>query len=139
MSHTDTICSRLESLRTRMRALGIDALIIPRADEYLGEYIPERNERLLWTSGFSGSAGTVIVLLDGAAIFVDGRYTVQVRQQVPPICSPMRTCRKSAPRSGWVRSPARASASAMIRGCTPAPGPSRPLSSSNRVAPNWWR
>jgi Xaa-Pro aminopeptidase len=82
MSSTDTIRSRLEALRERMRTLGIDALIIPRADEYLGEYIPERNERLLWASGFSGSAGTMIVLLDGAAIFVDGRYTVQVRQQV---------------------------------------------------------
>jgi Xaa-Pro aminopeptidase len=82
MSFTDNIRSRLEALRERMRTLGIDALIIPRADEYLGEYIPERNERLLWASGFSGSAGTMIVLLDGAAIFVDGRYTVQVRQQV---------------------------------------------------------
>ena len=66
-----------------MASLGLDALIIPRADEYLGEYIPERNERLRWISGFTGSAGVVIVLQDRAVIFVDGRYTVQVRKQVP--------------------------------------------------------
>jgi Xaa-Pro aminopeptidase len=66
-----------------MSSQGLDALIIPRADEYLGEYIPERNERLRWISGFTGSAGVVIVLQDRAVIFVDGRYTVQVRKQVP--------------------------------------------------------
>ncbi|MFM7785506.1 MAG: aminopeptidase P family protein [Gammaproteobacteria bacterium] len=83
MPTIETLCARLAALRARMHAAGIDALIVPRADEYLGEYIPERNERLLWVSGFSGSAGTVIVLQDSAAIFVDGRYTVQVRQQTP--------------------------------------------------------
>ena len=81
---TDTIRSRLAALRERMRSLDIDALIIPRADEYLGEYLPVHNERLLWATGFSGSAGVAIVLADAAAIFVDGRYTVQVRQQVDP-------------------------------------------------------
>jgi Xaa-Pro aminopeptidase len=83
MPTIETLTGRLTSLRERMHEAGIDALIVPRADEYLGEYIPERNERLLWVSGFSGSAGTVIVLQDSAAIFVDGRYTVQVRQQTP--------------------------------------------------------
>ena len=73
---------RLACVRQQMNARGLDALIIPRADEYLGEYIPERNERMRWISGFTGSAGVVIVLADRAAIFVDGRYTVQVRKQV---------------------------------------------------------
>ena len=77
-----TISARLQALRAQMAEAGLAALIIPRADEYLGEYIPEHNERLLWASGFTGSAGVVIVLRDTAAIFVDGRYTVQVRQQV---------------------------------------------------------
>ena len=77
------IAKRLAKVRQHMSSLGLDALIIPRADEYLGEYIPERNERLRWISGFTGSAGVVIVLLDRAMIFVDGRYTVQVRKQVP--------------------------------------------------------
>ena len=61
----------------------LSAYIVPRADEYLGEYVPPQNERLQWISGFTGSAGAVIVLQESAAIFVDGRYTIQVRQQVP--------------------------------------------------------
>ena len=77
------ISNRLEALRSRMADIGLDALVVPRADEYLGEYVPGHNERLRWVSGFTGSAGVVIVLRDSAAIFVDGRYTVQVRQQVP--------------------------------------------------------
>ena len=77
-----TISARLQALRAQMAEADLAALIIPRADEYLGEYIPEHNDRLRWASGFTGSAGVVIVLPDAAAIFVDGRYTVQVRQQV---------------------------------------------------------
>jgi Xaa-Pro aminopeptidase len=77
-----TIQQRLNTVRSLMAESGYDALIVPRADEYLGEYIPAHNERLLWVSGFTGSAGLVIILKDKAAIFVDGRYTVQVRQQV---------------------------------------------------------
>jgi len=66
-----------------MAGANYDALFVPRADEYLGEYIPAHKERLCWVSGFSGSAGMVLVLREQAAIFVDGRYTVQVRAQVP--------------------------------------------------------
>lgn len=65
-----------------MAAASLDALIVPRADEYLGEYIPALNERLHWLTGFTGSAGVAIVLSEAAALFVDGRYTVQVREQV---------------------------------------------------------
>ncbi len=75
---------RLQRLRRHMAEVGVDALLVPRADEYLGEYIPERNERLHWLTGFTGSAGIAIVLRERAALFVDGRYTVQVRQQVDP-------------------------------------------------------
>ncbi len=80
---TTLIAARLAAVRVEMRTQGIDALVVPRADEYLGEYIPQHNERLRWLSGFTGSAGAVIVMENRAAIFVDGRYTVQVRQQVP--------------------------------------------------------
>ena len=76
------IADRLAAVRKLMADAGYDALIVPRADEYLGEYIPAHNERLLWISGFTGSAGAVVVLRDRAAIFVDGRYTVQVRNEV---------------------------------------------------------
>lgn len=79
---TQTIASRLDAVRSEMAKDNLDAFIIPRADEYLGEYVPERNERLEWISKFTGSAGMVIVLKDSAVIFVDGRYTVQVKLQV---------------------------------------------------------
>ncbi|MDH5171971.1 MAG: aminopeptidase P family protein [Gammaproteobacteria bacterium] len=78
----NVIAGRLEAVREQMRAAGYQALVVPRADEYLGEYIPAHNERLRWLSGFTGSAGFVIVTLERAAIFVDGRYTVQVRREV---------------------------------------------------------
>lgn len=77
-----TTATRLGAIRALMAERGYDAFIIPRADEHLGEYIPAHHERLHWVSGFTGSAGLVIVLPQTAAIFVDGRYTVQVRQQV---------------------------------------------------------
>jgi Xaa-Pro aminopeptidase len=76
------IADRLDAVRSCMAQRGYDALIVPRADEYLGEYIPAHNERLRWVSDFTGSAGVVIVLRERAAIFVDGRYTVQVRNEV---------------------------------------------------------
>lgn len=73
----------LAAVRQLMAAADYDALVVPRADEYLGEYIPEHKERLRWISGFTGSAGMAVILRERAAIFVDGRYTVQVRQEVP--------------------------------------------------------
>jgi Xaa-Pro aminopeptidase len=80
---TEIVARRLDAIRAEMKKVDLDAFIVPRADEYLGEYVPERNERLQWASGFTGSAGLVVVLADSAAVFVDGRYTIQVRQQVP--------------------------------------------------------
>lgn len=74
---------RIEQLRLWLAQQNFDALIIPHEDEFLGEYIPEHNERLLWATGFTGSAGAAVITQDKAAIFVDGRYTVQVRKQVP--------------------------------------------------------
>ncbi len=73
---------RIAQLRAYLAAKGIDGFIVPRADEHQGEYVPARAERLAWLTGFTGSAGAVVVLQDHAAIFVDGRYTIQVRQQV---------------------------------------------------------
>ena len=81
---TNPFGGRLKALREQLQQSGYDALVVPRSDEYLGEYIPAHNERLRWISGFTGSAGTLVVTLEKAAIFVDGRYTVQVRQQVDP-------------------------------------------------------
>ena len=72
----------IEQIREWMISQNLDAFIIPHEDEYLSEYIPPQNERLDWVSGFNGSAGVAVVLSEKAAIFVDGRYTVQVRNQV---------------------------------------------------------
>ncbi|NQX90420.1 MAG: aminopeptidase P family N-terminal domain-containing protein, partial [Halioglobus sp.] len=74
--------SPLFAVRREMAIANIDALFVPRADEYLGEYIPRHSERLQWLTGFTGSAGLALILADRAAIFVDGRYTVQVRDEV---------------------------------------------------------
>ncbi|WOJ98421.1 aminopeptidase P family protein [Congregibacter brevis] len=74
--------ANLACLREELSARGVDAFCIPRADEYLGEYIPAHNERLQWLTGFTGSAGMAVVMATDAAIFTDGRYTVQVRRQV---------------------------------------------------------
>lgn len=73
---------RAAKLRAELKARGLDGFIIPRADEHQGEYVPPHAERLRWLTGFSGSAGLAIVLQDKAAIFIDGRYTLQVRYQV---------------------------------------------------------
>lgn len=79
---SNKIANRLAAIRSELAKANLDAFIIPRADEYLGEYVPEHNERLYWATDFTGSAGMAIVLKDKAAIFTDGRYTVQVRLQV---------------------------------------------------------
>jgi len=72
----------LKLLRAELKARGLDGFVIPRTDEHQNEYVPASSERLAWLTGFMGSWGMAVVLADTAAIFVDGRYTVQVREQV---------------------------------------------------------
>ncbi len=74
--------NRLAALREELKKRGLDGFIVPISDEHMSEYVGEYAERLAWLTGFGGSAGTVVVLADTAAIFVDGRYTEQVRDQV---------------------------------------------------------
>ena len=74
---------RLTAIRQWLAQHNIDALLVPHEDEYLGEYVPAHNERLHWLTGFTGSAGAAVITQEKAAIFVDGRYTVQVTKQVP--------------------------------------------------------
>ncbi|HHX8527674.1 TPA: aminopeptidase P family protein [Vibrio diabolicus] len=80
--HNETL-SRVNAIREWLIQHNIDALLVPHEDEYLGEYVPAHNERLHWLTGFTGSAGAAVITKDKAAIFVDGRYTVQVTKQVP--------------------------------------------------------
>ena len=74
--------TRLGRLREELAAQGLDGFIVPRADEHQGEYVPPRGQRLTWLTGFTGSAGVAIVLRNRAALFVDGRYTLQAAVQV---------------------------------------------------------
>ena len=73
---------RLEAVRREMANQKLDGFVVPRTDEYQGEYIPARANRLEWITGFTGSAGAGVVGMDHAAVFVDGRYTLQVQSQV---------------------------------------------------------
>ncbi len=73
---------RLEALRAELRRRSLTGFVIPRTDEYHGEYVPLRAERLRWLTAFSGSAGLAVVLEGRAAVFTDGRYTLQLREQI---------------------------------------------------------
>jgi Xaa-Pro aminopeptidase len=74
--------SRVAALRALLKLRGLDGFIVPRADRFQNEYVPPCAERLAWLTGFTGSAGLAIVLADRAVIFVDGRYQVQVQDEV---------------------------------------------------------
>ena len=74
--------ARLDALRKELARQGLDGFVVPISDEHMSEYVGAYAQRLAWLTGFGGSAGTAAVLKDKAAIFVDGRYTVQVRDQV---------------------------------------------------------
>jgi len=74
--------ARVAALRAELKRRGLDGFVVPRADRFQNEYVPPSDERLAWLTGFTGSAGAAIVLADRAAIFVDGRYQVQVREEV---------------------------------------------------------
>src|SRR5271165_4832207 len=68
-------------IRRKMAEQDLDGFLVPHEDEHQNEYLPAANDRLAWATGFTGSAGAAVVLKDKAAVFVDGRYTLQVRQQ----------------------------------------------------------
>jgi len=76
--------ARIAEVRERMAANGLAAYLVPRSDEFQGEYVAAYAERLRWLTGFTGSAGLLIVTMSKAVLFVDGRYTVQVRAQTDP-------------------------------------------------------
>ena len=73
---------RLAALREALKEEGLDGFLVPKADEHQSEYVPKSEERFAWLTGFTGSAGLCVVLPEVAAVFVDGRYTLQVREEV---------------------------------------------------------
>src|SRR5215468_2339400 len=76
------LAARLKSLREELARRKLTAFVVPRADQQQNEYVAPSEERLAWLTGFTGSAGVAIVLIKEAAVFVDGRYTLQAGQQV---------------------------------------------------------
>lgn len=93
--------ARLDAVRSSMNAQGLDGFIVPQADPHMGEYIPARHQRLAWLTGFSGSAGVALLHKDAAALFVDGRYTIQAAQEIDSNCIEARHFQKP-PAKEWL-------------------------------------
>ena len=93
--------ARLTALRAELAARGLAGFVVPRADEHQNEYVPPGAERLMWLTGFSGSAGLAIALADQAALFVDGRYTLQAPAQVDGAVFAVKHVVNEPP-SGWI-------------------------------------
>ncbi len=102
VSERQQSASRISALRIELKKQNLDGFIIPHADEFQGEYLPAYAERLAWLTGFTGSAGSAIVLADKAAIFVDGRYTIQVAEQTDDKIIKALDSAETAP-DKWVR------------------------------------
>src|SRR5580692_10396877 len=76
------LSARLSAFREELTKRNLSGFVVPRADQQQNEYVPPSEERLAWLTGFTGSAGLAIVLAREAAVFVDGRYTLQAAKQV---------------------------------------------------------
>jgi Xaa-Pro aminopeptidase len=92
---------RLQALRAELKRENLDGFIVPRADEHQNEYVPKCAERLAWLTGFTGSAGTAVVLRDKATLFVDGRYTLQAANEVDTDLFAIIDITKTSP-SSWL-------------------------------------
>lgn len=93
---------RIADLRALLKQEGLDGFLVPRADEHQGEYVPAGAERLRWLTGFSGSAGVALVLPGTAHLFVDGRYTLQARDQTDPSIFKIESLIETPP-AKWIR------------------------------------
>src|SRR4051812_4384932 len=78
------VAQRVAALRAELKRRHLDGFIVPHADRHQSEYLPPSEERLAWLTGFTGSAGSAIVLADRAVLFTDGRYLLQARGQTDP-------------------------------------------------------
>ena len=92
---------RISALRTALKQRGLDGFLVPRADRHQNEYVPESEERIAWLTGFTGSAGFLIILADKAVLFTDGRYTLQAREQTDPAIFTLVNSVETAP-SAWM-------------------------------------
>jgi Xaa-Pro aminopeptidase len=96
-----TVRPRIAALRRWMAAEGLAGFVVPRSDQHQGEYVPACDERLAWATGFTGSAGSAVVLVDKAALIVDGRYTLQSAAQTDTtVVTPVQMAAQSE--SAWI-------------------------------------
>lgn len=93
---------KLQLLRGELAQRGLQGYLVPRADEWQGEYVPARAERLSWLTGFTGSAGTAAVLDDKALVLSDSRYTLQMGEQVDAALFDCVTVSAKANLTGWL-------------------------------------
>jgi Xaa-Pro aminopeptidase len=96
-----TCAPRLAALRAELARRGLDGFVVPHSDQHMGEYLPAFAERLAWLTSFTGSAGAAVVLTDKAAVFVDGRYTLQVARQTDTSLFEPRDLVAEGPQ-GWI-------------------------------------
>src|SRR5262249_35728776 len=101
--------TNLPLVRAELSRLGLDGFLVPHEDEFQNEYLPSANDRLAWLTGFTGSAGAAAVLMDKAAVFAAGRYTIQVRAQTDGSVFEPQDFRAGAVAS-WVMASAKAGA-----------------------------
>ena len=101
VSDAATCALRLAALRAELHKRGLDGFVVPHSDEHQSEYLPARAERLAWLTAFTGSAGAAVVLKDKAAVFTDGRYTLQVRRQTDTALFEPRDLVAEGPQ-GWI-------------------------------------
>ena len=137
-----TYADRLQPCASNCKRDRLDGFVVPLTDEHMSEYVGAYAQRLAWLTGFQGSAGTAVVLPQEAAIFTDGRYTLQVREQVVgrPLAISVACRRPASPAWLGEHAPRGRRASAMIRGCTPrALGRGSDARRSPSRAPSWWR
>jgi Xaa-Pro aminopeptidase len=96
------VAERLARLRRELARQGVQGLILPLTDEHRSEYLPAASRRLTWLTGFTGSAGLCIVLPERAALFVDGRYTLQAKAEIDPDLFEPRHVTEHPP-AGWIK------------------------------------
>jgi Xaa-Pro aminopeptidase len=110
---------RLKMLRQSMAEAGVDILLVPRTDAQQNEYLQERDERLAWLTGFTGSAGFAVIAHDKAALFIDGRYTLQAARQVDAQAYNLLQVPQNKP-SDWIKALHKDSAGELTIGFDPS-------------------
>ncbi len=130
----------LIALRAELAGIGLNGFLLATGDEHITEYPAAYAKRLAWLTGFKGSTGSAAVLMDRAALFVDGRY---IGRGAPPgrrrLLSDRTCATNQSGRAGWPSMAVTVTGSAMTRACIPAPSQTRSCRRSPHRASGWFR